>query len=110
MTIEVALLISGVSLAFGIYQGITSLKRDQTNDAKTDASQLTTVIVKLENIGTGIARIEKEVTDIKKDVQADHERLVRTEESVKQAHNRITECKKQCQLTTEFFAEDDEAY
>jgi peptidoglycan hydrolase CwlO-like protein len=98
MTIEVALVISGISLAFGLFQGISNLKRNQTNDAKNDASQLTTVIVKLENIGTGITRIESEVMSLKADFKEDHERLVKAEESTKQAHKRITECKQQCKI------------
>jgi len=96
MTIEVALLISGVSLAFGLYQGISNLKRNQTNDAKNDASQLTTVIVKLENIGSGITRIESEMMSLKNDFKEDHERLVKVEESAKSAHKRMDRCEKQC--------------
>ena len=98
MTIEVALLISGMSLAFGLFQGVSNLKRNQTNDAKNDASQLTTVIVKLENIGTGITRIESEVMSLKSDFKEDHERLVKVEESAKSAHKRMDRCEKQCKL------------
>ena len=50
MTIEVALLISGVSVAFGIFAGISNLRRNQKLDDKRDATEMTTVIVKLENI------------------------------------------------------------
>jgi hypothetical protein len=96
LTVEVALVISGISLAFGLYQGISNLKRNQTNDAKNDASQLTTVIVKLENIGTGITRIENEMTNIKADFKDDHERLVKVEESAKSAHKRMDTCEKYC--------------
>lgn len=99
MTIEVALIISGVSLAFGLFQGISNLNRNQTNDAKKDASQLTTVIVKLENISTGITRIESELTSLKADFKEDHERLVKTEESVKSAHKRMDKCEKFCKLS-----------
>ena len=49
MTIEVALIISAISLAFWIYSGVANLKRNSKNDTKTDTAQLTTVIVKLEN-------------------------------------------------------------
>ncbi|WFR55341.1 hypothetical protein QA584_22590 [Anaerocolumna sp. AGMB13025] len=89
MTIEVALLISGVSLAYGIYTGITNLKRNQTADAKQDASELTTVIVKLENIGNGVTEIKSELINVKNDVKEDRERIIRVEESAKQAHKRL---------------------
>ncbi len=89
MTIEVALLISGISLAFGIFSGITNLKRNQKADTKQDAAELTTVIVKLENIGNGISEIKSELTNVKNDIKEDRERIIRVEESVKQAHKRL---------------------
>ena len=69
MTIEVALLISGVSLAFGIYQGVSNLRRNNKQDDKKDASQLTTVIVKLENIGDGVTEIKSDLKNIKDEIK-----------------------------------------
>jgi chromosome segregation ATPase len=89
MTIEVALLISGVSVAFAIYQGITNMKRGQKADAKTEASQLTTVIVKLENIGNGITEIKSEMNNLKNDLKDDHERLIKAEEAIKTLRERL---------------------
>lgn len=83
MTIEVALLISGVSLAFGIYQGITNMRRNSKKDDQHDAAQLTTVIVKLENIGMGIAEIKSEMTNVKADIKESRERLIKVEQQVK---------------------------
>ena len=39
MTIEVALIISAISLAFWIYSGVANLKRNSKNDTKTDTAQ-----------------------------------------------------------------------
>lgn len=89
MTIEVALLISAVSLAFAIYQGVFSMKRNTKNDVKDDASALTTVIVKLENIGTGITEIKSEMNNVKNELKESRERIVKVEESSKQAHKRL---------------------
>lgn len=69
MTIEIALLISGVSLAFGIYQGVSNLRRNNKQDDKEDATQLTTVIVKLENIGDGVTEIKSDLKNIKDDIK-----------------------------------------
>ena len=69
MTIEIALLISGVSVAFGIYQGVTNLRRNSKIDNKQDATQLTTVIVKLENIGDGVTEIKSDLKNIKDDIK-----------------------------------------
>lgn len=69
MTIEVALLISGISLAFGIYQGVCNLRRNNKRDDKKDVTQLTTVIVKLETIGDGVAEIKSDLKNIKDDIK-----------------------------------------
>lgn len=94
MTIEVAMLISGISVAFGIYAGIANLKRNVKQDAKTDATQLTTVIVKLENISDGIIEIKNEISNVKAEVKESREKLARLDEQVKQAHKRIDEITK----------------
>ncbi len=91
MTIEIALVISALSLAFGIYQGVTNIKRNRTADDKDDASQLTTVIVKLENISAGISDIKSDMRNIKDEVKDMRERLIKVEESTKSAHHRIDE-------------------
>jgi chromosome segregation ATPase len=89
MTIEVALLISGVSLAFGVYTGLSNMKRNQRTDTKQDTAELTTVIVKLENIGTGITEIKSEMNNVKNDIKETRERLIEVEASTKQAHKRL---------------------
>jgi peptidoglycan hydrolase CwlO-like protein len=91
MTIELALLISGVSLAFGIYQGITNMRRNNKKDDRNDAAQLTTVIVKLENISNGISEIKNEINGVKSDQKDDHDHIIRLDESLKSAWKRINE-------------------
>lgn len=89
MTIEVALLISGVSLAFGIYSGIANMKRNHRVDTKQDTAELTTVIVKLENIGNGITEIKSELSNVKNDIKEDRERIIRLEEAVTHVGTRL---------------------
>jgi peptidoglycan hydrolase CwlO-like protein len=91
MTIEIALLISGISVAFSIYFGITNNKRNKKKDDQQDASQLTTVIVKLENISTGITEIKAELNNVKNDRKEDRETIIRLDESLKAAWKRIEE-------------------
>ena len=91
MTIEFSLLISGISVAFAVYFGISSKRRSQKTEDKQEATQMTTVIVKLENIGNGITEIKSELCGVKKDAKEDHDKLIRVEESAKQAHKRIDE-------------------
>ena len=105
MTVETVLLISGISVAFALYQGINNMRRNNKTDDRNDASQLTTVIVKLENISNGISEIKREMTTIKEDIKNDHERIIKTEESVKAAHKRMDACERFCKR---FIPEDDQ--
>ena len=90
MTIEIALLISGVSLAFGLYQGISNLKRNKANDDKKEASEMTTVIVELKNISKDTAEIKNDIKDLKQDVKDNSEKIIRLDESLKSAWKRIS--------------------
>lgn len=89
MTIELSLLLAGVSLAFAVYQGISNLKRNKTEDDKKEASDLTTVVIKLETISNNVMEVKNDMKNIREDVKEDRERIVKVEESVKQAHRRI---------------------
>lgn len=79
VTVEISMLMSGLSVAFAVYFGIVNHKRTGKRDARQDATEMTTVIVKLENIGTGIAEIKAELSDIKNDVKENRERIIRLE-------------------------------
>lgn len=83
MTIEVAILISGISMAFGIYTGISNMKRSAKKDVQDDTTQLTTVIVKLENIGNDITEMKGDMRDVKDDIKDHSTRLVRVEQQLK---------------------------
>ena len=89
MPIEVTLLISILSVGFAIFSGVINLKRNQTHDDKLEATQLTSVLVKLENISTGVTEIKSEMKSVKEDTKRNTERLTRVEESAKQAHKRL---------------------
>ncbi len=76
------LIVSIAALLLSLY---TFIKRT----ASEDSTQMTTVIVKLENISAGIRDIKEEINTIKTDQKADHDRLIRVEESLQQAWERI---------------------
>lgn len=89
MTTEVALLISGASLAFSIYSGINNMKRNKKTDDQKEAGQNATIITKLDGIEKGVEDIKDELKNVKLEVREDHDRIIRLEESAKQAHLRI---------------------
>ena len=89
MTIEIALIISVVSLGFGIYQGVSNLRRNDRQDNRVEATQITAVIVKLETIGEGVNEIKVDMRNIKNEINDIRERLTKVEESTKSAHHRL---------------------
>ena len=89
MTIEAALVISAVSLAFGIYSDMSNMKRNQRTDNQKEASEMTTVIVKLENISNGIVEIKSEFNGMKSEIKEIRDRLITVEQSLKSAWKRI---------------------
>ncbi|MEA5015823.1 MAG: hypothetical protein VB099_14810 [Candidatus Limiplasma sp.] len=89
MSIEVALLISVVSVSTAVFFGLRNAKRAEKCDNQQEAAAMTTVIVKLENIGEGVTEIKGEMRSMRDDQQQTRERLVKVEESAKQAHKRL---------------------
>lgn len=83
MTIEVALVISAISLIFSIIVGVSGMKRNEKTDNQQEASNLTTVIVKLENIGDDIKEIKTDMRDVKNDIQNHAERIIKAEQQIK---------------------------
>ena len=67
MTIEISLLLSGVSVAFAIFFGICSKQRNEKKDTQEDAEQRATtdtmVMVKLENIADDLKDITRDWTE-----------------------------------------------
>ena len=91
MTIEVALLISIISVAAAIIFGMASLRRNQRTDDKTEQDSMTRVIVKLENISADTSEIKNDIKSVKAEVRHNSEQIIRVDESLKSAWKKITE-------------------
>lgn len=65
------------------------MKRNKTVDDKKDATELTTVIVKLENIGNDTKDIKNELRSIRNEVGELRERVIVTEQASKSLHKRV---------------------
>ncbi|MDR1616034.1 MAG: hypothetical protein LBR98_03390 [Syntrophomonadaceae bacterium] len=89
MSVEIALLISVVSVSFALYSGISNIKRNSKADTEKNAANMTTVLVKLENITQGIAEIKSELSVMRKDFQELHDKVIINEQSLKSAWHRI---------------------
>lgn len=80
------IIISLLSLMLAVYTYLSKTNKDNT-------TELTTVIVKLENIGSGIADIKAEIASLKTDQKDDHDRLIKVETSLSSAWKTITDLK-----------------
>ena len=89
MSIDISLLLSAVSVCVTVVVAVTNIKRSNAHDSHREASDLTTLIVKLENINEGINEIKSEMRNMKNDIQDLRDRLIIVEQSVKSAHHRI---------------------
>ena len=82
----IPIIISLASLALAFYTFLSKANKENT-------TELTTVIVKLENISSGIADIKSEIAALKDDQKDDHDRLIKVEASLSTAWKRIDELK-----------------
>ncbi|MBD5550246.1 MAG: hypothetical protein HDQ96_03590 [Lachnospiraceae bacterium] len=100
MTIEISLLLSGISVAFAIYFGLSTKRRNEKNDARGDQKDAvdkakketendTLVMIKLENIANDIKEIKSENRDFREDISALRERVAKVESSLKSYHKRL---------------------
>lgn len=66
-----------------------------SKNSKESTTELTTVIVKLENIGNGISDIKSEIASMKNDQKEDHDRLIQVESSLSSLWKQFNEYKKE---------------
>jgi peptidoglycan hydrolase CwlO-like protein len=85
----IALFITIISVAFSVYFGLKSAKRNDGSDIEKKAIEQATINVKLDQIGGDVRDIKSEVTGVKKDFQVLGERVAKVEEAAKSAHHRI---------------------
>lgn len=89
MKIDVPILISVLSLLVAAAVGISSIKRNKSSDDRQEASEMTTLIVKLENINNGVNEIKSDMRNMRSDIQDLRDRLIIVEQSTKSAHHRL---------------------
>lgn len=63
--------------------------RTLTRDGREDSNNMTTVIVKLENIGEKITDVKKEISSVALQVREHGERLARAEQKIKALSEKI---------------------
>lgn len=66
-----------------------ALWRNLKGDTKSDTSEMTTVIVKLESISENVKEVKNDIKDVKGEIDSMRERITIVEQSTKSAHKRI---------------------
>lgn len=89
MRIELTVLVSVISALVGSLGTVLTLRRNKSVDDKKDATEMTTVIVKLESIGSGVSEIKSDLRNMREDVERLRERMVAVESSTKSLHKRV---------------------
>ena len=89
MTIEIMSAVTILSVAFAIFSGAAAIKRNHRTDSQKEASTMTTVIVKLENISAGISEIKTDLSSTKAEVRDMRDKLIMVEASEKSDRQRI---------------------
>lgn len=89
MSIELTILISVVSVSAAVYFGLKSTRRAEKQDVESDAAERSAVMVKLENIQTGVIELRTELKSYKEEMQRINEQTIRNEESLKSLHKRV---------------------
>jgi septation ring formation regulator EzrA len=95
MSIEVTILISVVSVAFAIYFGIKSNRRNDTKDIEERVARETRIDVKLDSISGDVKDIKEEMALSKKQYSELDRRVIKVEEASKSAHHRLDGIMKQ---------------
>lgn len=89
MTIDISILISVLSVGFAIMFGVVNMRRAKATDDRKDATEMTTVIVKLETIGNDTKEIKNELRSVRKEVGDLRERVIVAEQTAKALHDRV---------------------
>lgn len=93
MTVELSLLLSGISIAFAIFFGISSKSRNDRKDIEQEtenrAETNTLLMTKLESIAEDVKDIKRDYRETNAEVQNLRERVVAVEQSLKSYHKRL---------------------
>ena len=100
MTIEISILLTGVSVAVALYFGLATKRRNEKNDAKQDTEKAvnetrqetennTLVMMKLEMISDDLKEIKTENRNFREDISLLRERMAKVESSLKSYYKRL---------------------
>lgn len=87
MNIEMSLLFGALGTILGVIGALGVMKKNSKNDGEEQAS----IKTKVDYIARGVDDIRLDIKDQARKIELQNDRLIRVEESSKQAHKRIDE-------------------
>ena len=82
-TVFITITVSVIALVISAVSVFTNMRRANKKDDKDASAQMTTVIVKLENIGDDIKDVKTDVRELRGDMMNHTERLAAIEQKVR---------------------------
>lgn len=82
-TVFITITVSVIALVISAVSVFTNMRRANKKDDKEASTQMTTVIVKLENIGDDIKDVKTDVRELRGDMMNHTERLAAIEQKVR---------------------------
>lgn len=93
MTVEISLLLSGISVAFAIFFGISSKSRNERKDTEQETEDRTAthtiLMTKLEYIEKNVTEIKDDNRELKGEVRELRDKVIAVEQSLKSYHKRL---------------------
>lgn len=93
MTIEIALLLSIISVGFGVFSAVSSKLRNDRKDTESETEDRTAthtlLMTKLENIADDVKDIKRDYRETRTEVQNLRDRVIAVEQSLKSYHKRL---------------------
>lgn len=87
--IDVSILISVISVSIAGFVAVVNWKKGNKTEDKKEATEITTVIVKLENISNDTKDIKNELRNVRNEVGELRERVIVAEQTAKSLHKRV---------------------
>lgn len=100
MTIEVSLLMSGISIAFAIFFGISTRNRAVKQDTQEEARNGAEMMVKMENIQSTLIEFKTEMRNDREEMNEVKKTGIQNEASLKSLHKRIDRMEELLQMST----------
>lgn len=89
MTVEVALIISLVSVSFSVFSVVKNSKRTDIKDVEERVRENTRINMKLDGIAATMNDIKQEFSSTKEDIKQHNDRLTTAETDLKSIHRRL---------------------